>query len=287
MNANQYKAIPGYQQLVINDRVVMSAIILNIIILFLLSFDGVNHHLYFLEYLDTFLTLFFLIEMIVKLRYLGWQAYIASGWNKMDFIIVVLTTPSLFLIFFDLPNFSLLLILRALRVAKFFRFLKFVPHLNEILDGVGRALKASVFVLIAFFLYNIIISLFSCYLFREIAPEHFGNALISCYSTFKMFTLEGWYEIPETISHQAPLHMEFFTKFYFIFIVVTGGVFGLSIVNAIFVDEMVSDNNNELENRISHLENKIDLLIDKLDELSQQKSSNTKPGINLAYRASS
>jgi voltage-gated sodium channel len=127
-------------------------------------------------------------------------------------------------------------------------------------------LRASVFVLIAFFMYNIIIALFTCYLFREVAPEYFGNALISCYSIFKMFTLEGWHEMPEIIAKRGGNQLEFFTKFYFIFIVFTGGIFGLSIVNAIFVDEMVSDNNNELEARITKLENKIDVLIEKLTE---------------------
>ena len=87
-----------------------------------------------------------------------------------------------------------------------------------------------------------------------------------------MFTLEGWYEIPETIAQKSnSLHLEFFTKFYFIFIVVTGGVFGLSIVNAIFVDEMVSDNNNELESRITKLEGKIDLLIYKINLSKEDK----------------
>jgi voltage-gated sodium channel len=259
--------LPWWQRAFVSDRVIMFAIIINIIILFTLSFDDLKHHnLAFLEYIDDFLTLFFLLEAVIKLRYLGWKKYISSGWNRLDFIIVVLTTPSIILMFFQIPDFSLLLILRALRVAKFFRFLKFVPNLTEILDGVGRALRASVFVLIAFFMYNVIIALFTCYLFREVAPEYFGNALISCYSIFKMFTLEGWHEIPEIIAKRGDSQLEFFTKFYFIFIVFTGGIFGLSIVNAIFVDEMVSDNNNELEARITKLENKIDVLIEKLTE---------------------
>ena len=257
------------QKILINDRIIMSAIFLNIVVLFVLSFDDISQYLTYLEYVDSILTVFFLLEMLVKIRIFGWTEYIRSGWNKLDFIIVVLTSPSILLLFFDIPDFSFLLILRALRVAKFFRFLKFVPNLNELLNGVGRALRASVFVFLAFILYNIIVSLFTCYLFKDIAPEHFGNALISCYSIFKMFTLEGWYEIPETIAIRSAPHLEFFTKFYFIFIVITGGVFGLSIVNAIFVDEMVSDNNDELEMRINKLEDKIDLLINKIEEIKK------------------
>jgi voltage-gated sodium channel len=258
----------------INDTVIMTAILLNIIVLFILSFDDVQHHLKLFEYIDDLLTLFFFLEMVVKIRHLGWKEYISSGWNRMDFLIVILTTPSIILSFFNIPDFSLLLILRALRVAKFFRFLKFVPHLNELLSGVSRALKASVFVLLAFFMYIIIIALFTCYLFKEVAPEYFGNALISCYSIFKMFTLEGWHEIPEIIAKRGDVQLEFFSKFYFIFIVFTGGIFGLSIVNAIFVDEMVSDNNDELEARITKLEQKIDVLISYLQERKASDSEN-------------
>ncbi len=252
----------------INDKVILTAIVLNIVVLFLLSFDDINHQLIFLEYLDDALTLFFLTEMLVKIRISGWKEYIRSNWNRMDFVIVILTMPSIILIFFDLPDFSLLLIFRALRVVKFFRFLKFVPNLEALMNGVGRALKSSVFVLLGFFLYNIVISLFTCYLFKDLAPEHFGNALMSTYSIFKMFTLEGWYEIPELIAKKGTPELEFFIKFYFIFIVVTGGIFGLSIVNAIFVDEMVSDNNDELERKILNLEGKIDHLIEEIQKFN-------------------
>lgn len=40
-------------------------------------------------------------------------------------------------------------------------------------------------------------------------------------------------------------------------------MFGLSIVNSIFVDAMVSDNNDALELKVAELEKKIDLLLEK------------------------
>jgi voltage-gated sodium channel len=45
--------------------------------------------------------------------------------------------------------------------------------------------------------------------------------------------------------------------------VTSGGILGLSIVNSIFVDAMVSDNNDELENKIDLLNKKIDKLLTK------------------------
>jgi len=52
---------------------------------------------------------------------------------------------------------------------------------------------------------------------------------------------------------------------YFIFVVLTGGIFGLSLVNSIFVDSMVSDNNDELEKKIDSLDSKIIKILTKIN----------------------
>lgn len=44
---------------------------------------------------------------------------------------------------------------------------------------------------------------------------------------------------------------------------ITGGIFGLSLVNSIFVDAMVSDNNDELIEKVNELDKKIEKLINK------------------------
>ncbi|HNP96888.1 MAG TPA: hypothetical protein PKJ63_14710, partial [Cyclobacteriaceae bacterium] len=106
------------------------------------------------------------------------------------------------------------------------------------------------------------ISVLSCFMFRNIAHEYFANPLISFYTIFKIFTVEGWYEIPDFIAQNSNETVGFLTKVYFILIVITGGIFGLSLVNSIFVDAMVSDNNEALEQKVSALEEKIDKLID-------------------------
>lgn len=57
----------------------------------------------------------------------------------------------------------------------------------------------------------------------------------------------------------------FFTYLYFIFVVVTGGIIGLSLVNSIFVDSMLSDNTDDIESKVDILNDKINELIKKLD----------------------
>lgn|GEM_PF-3613991 len=44
---------------------------------------------------------------------------------------------------------------------------------------------------------------------------------------------------------------------FFVLIVLVGGIFGLSLANAIFVDEMTLDNNLELEVKIDSLKEEI------------------------------
>lgn len=235
---------------------------MNLIVLFLLSFKEISVYFIYLEYIDNILILFFAWEMLVKIRVFGWRTYFGSVWNRLDFFIVSITTPSLIFYFFDLPDFSILLIFRALRVFKFFYFLKIIPHMDTLLNGVVRAIKASVFMFLTYLLFHTIISLFTCYLLKELAPTYFGNGWLAFYNMFKLFTLEGWYDIPENIapSYTMSFYFIFFIRVYFVFLVISGGIFGLSMVNAVFVNEMVSDNNDELRIRVKRLENKIEIL---------------------------
>jgi voltage-gated sodium channel len=93
-------------------------------------------------------------------------------------------------------------------------------------------------------------------LYKDISPDYFSTPLKALFSTFKVFTVEGWNVIPESITQNQSGFAEVLTNGYFVFILLTGGIFGLSLVNSIFVDAMVSDNNDELEEKINQLEQK-------------------------------
>lgn len=128
--------------------------------------------------------------------------------------------------------------------------------------------------MLGFLVYNFVISVLSCFFYREIAPDYFANPIVSFYSIFKIFTVEGWYEIPDFISVNSNETIGFFTKIYFVIIVVTGGIFGLSLVNSIFVDAMVSDNNEDLEKQVETLNKKIENLENKIDKLIDKQLNN-------------
>ena len=86
-----------------------------------------------------------------------------------------------------------------------------------------------------------------------------------------LFTVEGWYEIPDVIAsyYSDSLFVNHVVKLYFSLLLIVGGILGLSLVNSVFVDAMVSDNNDELTKEVERLHEKIDALNSKIDELKE------------------
>jgi len=257
------------KKIFLNDKFILLLILINAVTIFASGFEMSPSNRFIFSITDNIITGLFITELIVKFKEFGIKGYFDSNWNKFDFVLIALSLPALiaFVGNFEITNLSFLLVFRVMRVFKSFRFLKFIPGIEHLVKGINRALKASIFVFIGFIIYIFIISILSFYLFKGVSTEYFGNPLNSLYTTFKIFTVEGWYEIPDLLTQNLSSTTSFFTYLYFIFVVISGGIFGLSLVNSIFVDAMVSDNNDALEKKIDSLEKKIDKLLYKNKEL--------------------
>jgi voltage-gated sodium channel len=268
------------KRIFLSERNMMIAILLNAIIIFTMYFPKYRHH-YSLEIIDHLFILFFIIEMLVKLYYLKPNEYFKDVWNRFDFIIVMGSLPSLAIHLVPVPDTSLLIILRLFRLIRLIRFIRFVPHLGKIMAGLARALKASVFVLLALVFLNLLLAIFTCHFYADVAPGYFGDPLISAYSIFQMFTVEGWNEIPADIAKQMHENstnagllstsvLIGLTRLYFVIVVLAGGVFGMSLANAVFVDEMTMDNTDVLEDKIDHIQQEMTELKQTLHELMKK-----------------
>ena len=255
------------RKLFLKDRFILVLILINAAVLFIGGYNTTDNqkHIFFL--IDNIITSLFIIELIIKFNEYGVKGYFKSGWNRLDFILIILSAPALISFVFNIQIFdvSFLLVFRIFRVFKAFRFFKFIPNVSGLIADVKRALDTSLFILIGFLIYIFIVGTLSFYLFNGSDTEYFTSPMISLYSTFKIFTIEGWYEIPEQICANYSSIATFFTYFYFIFVVVTGGIIGLSLVNSIFVDSMLSDNTDDIEKKIDALDIKLNELIKKLD----------------------
>lgn len=251
-----------FEKIFLNEKIIFAVILLNAVVIYL-QVSGISTPL--LTALDLACTLIFLIEMIVKHQKLGLREYWRSGWNRLDGILVIVSLPSLVEAFLPtgMMDLSILLIFRLLRVLRFFRVLHFFPNFSQIVKGFKMAMRESYAILLCFFVIIVIFGLLNCSLFKDIAPQYFATPLDSIYSVFRICTVEGWYDIPDTIAAATTQAVGGFVRLYFVFILILGGIIGMSFINSIFVDAMVSDNNDDVMKKLEELEAKIDRLAEK------------------------
>ena len=240
-----------------NDNIMLVLVLINTGIIFISGFlpnQGGT-----LLIIDSLFTLLFLFEALVKMNVSGFLRYWSDGWNRFDLILVLLALPSCINVFRDiLPGTSILLSLRTMRVFKTFRMLKFIPNIDSLLNGIKLAFKSSYIVAIGLVVLLLVFSIVTTFLFCDFAPQYFGNPVISVYSIFRLFTIEGWYEMPEAIAVNGGTTMAVFARVYFSVLLFLGGIIGMSLVNSIFVDAMAADNNDEVLEKLSQLEKKLD-----------------------------
>jgi len=247
----------------IGEPIVLSVIAFNVFAVFVSAFpllsDGVRITF---EWFDYVCMVYFVVEAILKIAVLRFRAYWRSAWNKFDFIIVLLGIPLLLSpphLGDPLTVFAIAPLLRMGRFLRFIRVMRFMPNAGHIWEGIVRALKASVGVFMVLLGLNLILAMGANLLFGEILPQYFGNPIISAYTLFKVFTIEGWYEIPDLMAENgAPINQVWGMRIYFIITVLVGGILGLSLANAVFVDEMTTDNNDDLEAMVAELRKELE-----------------------------
>ena len=80
----------NWRELFCNEQFILTAIVLNTIVMFLGGFWPGN--LWF-ELSDALFTFIFLIEALIKIAQHGWKDYWSLGWNRFDLIILIIALP--------------------------------------------------------------------------------------------------------------------------------------------------------------------------------------------------
>ena len=271
---------------IINDRFLLILILTNTLVIFLHSFDGLKPYYYLLDILDVIFTMIFIWEISINIFQSSgvnvaekFKNFHIDKWNKIDFYSVLLAIPSIGVLFVeDLEIFAGFTALRSLRIFKILRVIEFIPEGKEISSKLLKALKGVFFIMVAFIIYSIIISLISVTLFKSSAPSFFSNAFDSFFTIFKIFSGDGFSDVVAEIVSNSSLEFGYFTKLYFVMIVFTGSILGLSLINSVFIDQM-SNFDKKGESKINSLENKLDevlknqeLLLKELNEIKKTKN---------------
>ena len=254
------------RRIIYNDQLIFALIIINVIVIYLHSFDFLSNYFILFDCIDICFTLFFTLEIGLKISDTNsknkLKTYLKSPWNRVDLFSILFALPSIGVLFSsNLEIFAGFAALRSLRIFKLLRVIEYIPEGKRISHQLFKALKGIWFIIIAFFIYTTIVSLISVSLFKHIAPLYFQNAFESFYTIFKIFSGDGFSDVVATIQQNSSELFASFSKFYFVFIVFSGSILGLSLINSVFIDQM---------NQISHLEEE-----KELDEIKHLKSEIT------------
>ncbi|MEO1728266.1 MAG: ion transporter [Bacteroidota bacterium] len=246
----------------IDQRLVLSVIVLNAVALFVAAFPDLDPGTRAaMRWVDFGCLVYFVVEAVLKIwDARGFRGYWADAWNRFDFVIVAASLPALAepFVTFSMSAFAVLTLLRLGRLLRLLRLFRFVPEIDKLRQGIVRALKASVPVFLVLALFNVILGLGANMLFGHIAPQHFGDPLHALYTLFKVFTVEGWYEVPDALAEEGvAAGWIVAVRAYFVIALLFGGLLGLSLANAIFVDEMTLDNTEKVEQMVQDLHDEV------------------------------
>ena len=101
-------------------------------------------------------------------------------------------------------------------------------------------------------------------------PEYFGTPIRSVYSVFRVFTVEGWYEIPDAIAANTSPVIGRLSRLYFSLLLSAFGILGLSFINSVFVDAMAEDNNDDVKEQLSRMEQQQQQMAEQQQRLERQ-----------------
>ena len=267
-----------------NEKLIFFLILFNLLVIYFHSFEFFEPYYFYFDLIDIFLTIFFAIEIAhtILFKDKSFSVYFKSNWNKLDFVSVLLSLPSI-LILFD-SEFEILtgfIALRSLRIFKTLRIIEYIPGGKKITNKILSAFKGVTFILFAFVIFTTVISVISVSLFKNIAPLYFNNAFESFYTIFKIFSGDGFSDVVGEIQAHSSEAATAFAKLYFVLIVFLGTILGLSLVNSIFINEMstivdeVDENNDKtvdyLKAQIEMLNTKQDVIMEKLNQLMEEQ----------------
>ncbi len=252
------------QKLFLNERFILWVVVINMLVIFL---QGCGMENIVMSVIDILSTVIFVIEMVMKHYKQGFRSYWHDGWNILDGSVTLLSLPALLVYFIPATGgMKILITLRVLRVFKSFRTIRHFPNLKEIWKGFKLALRQSAGFLLGYLVIIVVMAMINSALFGQTAPQYFATPLDATYAVFQLFTVEGWYDIPNAVVGNMPSFWVHVVRTYFCILLIGGGIIGMSLINSIFVDALAADNNDDVKAQLKDIEQKIDDLRKLLEE---------------------
>ncbi len=233
---------------------VVGVIIFSALVIGVKTYDISPLALVIIAWLDHAITVFFLIEIVV--RFLGAEVkrdFFKSAWNIFDsFIVMISLIP--------IEDSEMALLGRLVRIFRVLRMVSVIPELRLLLNSLIKALPQLGYVILLMFIIFYIYAAFGAILFAKINPVLWGDITIAMLTLFRVMTFEDWTDVMYETMAVYSMSWAYFLSFIFL----TTFAF-LNMVIGIVVGVMEQEH-RELE-RERHPEPSMHDLKQELDEI--------------------
>jgi voltage-gated sodium channel len=168
------------------ETVVIGIIIVSALLIGAKTYEESTRFEQIIYWLDWGVTLFFLIEIIIRLAAeKNLLHFFRKGWNIFDFLIV---TASLI----PIDDSEMVLLARLLRVFRVLRLVSMIPELRILLSALVKSLPRMAYVALLMFIMFYIYGAVGSFLFHDVDEKLWGNIAVSMLTLFQVATFESW-----------------------------------------------------------------------------------------------
>ncbi|WP_299178876.1 ion transporter [uncultured Neptuniibacter sp.] len=225
-----------------NNRIfeffVVGVILFSALVIGAKTYDIPDHVLAMIGWLDTGITLFFLIE--ITIRFIGEpdkRNFFKNAWNIFDTLIVVVSL-------IPIQDSEMALIGRLIRIFRVLRMVSIVPELRLLLNSLIKALPQLGYVILLMFIIFYIYAAIGASFFVDINETLWGDISIAMLTLFRVMTFEDWTDV----MYETMTVYPFSWIYYLTFIFLTTFAF-LNMVIGIVVNVMENEHAEEEKER--------------------------------------
>lgn len=215
-----------------------------------------------ISFLDWGVTLYFLIEIAVRLTVAdSVRAFFRKGWNIFDFIIVAVS-----LIPVNESEYALLA--RLLRLFRVMRLIIIVPQLRVLIGALIKAVPRIGYVALMMFIIFYLYAAVGNLMFEKINPVLWGDIGVAMLTLFRVATFEDWTDVMYETMAVHPLSWTYYLSFIFL----SAFVF-LNMMIGVIIEALSEEHANSKapaanEQQLTRIENRLAAMEEKLDALA-------------------
>ena len=187
--------------------IVVSVILASALYAGVISYELPDSIIIYLNLFDYAITLFFLIEIIIRLiAEKPIYKFFKDGWNIFDLIIVTISL-------IPIGGTEAVFVARLLRIVRILRIITIMPQLKTIIDNLFITLPKVGYVFLLMFIFFYIWAAIGSILFHHIDPERWGNIGTAMLILLQMMTFDDWGAIMRDVVNVYPFAWTYFVSF--------------------------------------------------------------------------